>query len=389
MLAYSCTYPFTPEIPDLEERLVIEGDILIGTKTRISVSYMMALDAPKDSEVQPSATVYVEDSKGNTYPAVRTVEYVGVHNNEKIVYIADTKDAPEDLEYRLVVKNNENGRHYSTPFQPVQQAPVIDSLSYMINAPRTELDITISLTSPENQKYYRWTFTEEWEYNSVYYADVYAVPGKTTEDPVEIVNFPVEGIGDNYYHCWNNSVSDGILLGTVEGLTSNKLVNHKFAKIKSTETKLNYIYRMTVTLQSISQAGYEYWSNLDVISNNPGQLDAPNPSEMVGNIVCDDDPKEYVIGFINVSGTSVARRYLFNEDLSFYDRTEDNQLAGLEEVMPDQYNQFYYDSYYRPVYWGYSMAGRVLMWGHARCVDCRLKGGSKEKRPDDWINNDR
>ncbi|MCQ2144139.1 MAG: DUF4249 domain-containing protein [Bacteroidales bacterium] len=386
VLAYSCTYPFTPEIPKLEERLVIEGDILIGSETQVCVSYLMALDAPLGSETQPNATAYVEDNTGKVYPGTYIPRGM-VHKSVKLtrgIFAIDTENAPRDREYRLVVKNLENGRRYSTDFQPVQKAPVIDSLSYIINEPRTELDVTLSLTSSEDQKYYRWTFKEEWEYHSLISASAYYQPASSLFDTGQIIYFT--GKNNNYY-CWDSNVSDGILLGTVEGLTTNKLVNHKFAKIRSNETKLNYIYRMTVTLQSISQSGYEYWKNLDVISNNPGQLDAPNPSEMVGNIVCDDDPREYVIGFINVSGTSEIRRYLYAADLKFYDDPEDRAKAELQEVQPSDYESMY-RAFYRPVHVTYGMGGPVWMWGYARCVDCIFKGGSKEKRPTDWINDD-
>lgn len=380
VLASSCTYPFNPDIPSLADRLVIEGDILIGSTTEVDVTYLMGLDEG-NTPVRPEAEVSVEGSDGKVYKGTR---------RDDGVFEIDSRNFPTDCQYRMCIKNLDKNKTYHSSWLDVQTSPQIDSLSYLMDDDRKNVDITISLTAMETQKYYRWTFVEEWEYHSLYYASCYCIPGdmdaRNPKDTVAtLVNYTN---GENCYYCWNKATSDGILLGTIEGLNQTKLVNHRFATINNKETKLNYIYRMTVTLQAIAQDGYDYWKNLDVISNYSGSLDSPNPSEMAGNITCDED-NEYVIGYINVSQVSVSRRYLYDSDLNFYDASDDMKLGEQEDITPNWFNTYYYSKWYRPVYFMESPGQSSYVWAYGRCVDCTFKGGSKEKKPADWPNNDK
>lgn len=389
MLATACIYPYNPVTSSVTtERLVVEGDILIGSTTDVMVSYVMPLDGNTNA-VQPECEVAVESSDGGIYKAVREVEKV-TDRQSIIHYKADTKNLSTKNQYRLYVKNTETGKKYHSSWENVQFAPKIDSLGYIISDDRKSMDITISLTADEDQKYYRWTFLEEWEYTSLHRATVYCVPGdmysKNPKDTVaQVLYFDP---GQNNYYCWNYNTSDGILLGTSEGLNTNKLVDHRFAAISYHDLKIQSLYRMTVTLQSISQDGYDYWSNLDVISNLSGSFDSPNPSVMAGNISNDDDPNEFVIGFVNVSGVTTYRRYISDSEIHLYDWDPVYDESDPQEVPENMWNTFYYNQYYRPYSKDMVSPGVfTYMWDHARCVDCTLRGGSKEKRPADWPND--
>jgi len=376
MAAASCIYPFETKIKGIDERLVIEGDILIGSQTKVSVSYMMSISGGETQPGRPDADVYVEDNEGGKYEGKKAGK----------IYVVDTRSASDELQYRLVVHTKNNSRTYASQWQSVSKAPVIDSLGYMISDDRKTMDITISLTT-ENEKYYRWTFYEEWEYHSFYDAQCYVIPGRfNTRNPADTVAQMImyaDGEINNYY-CWNNAESDGILIGTVDGLTQKKLINHKFFSIGSQETKISDLYRMTVTLQSISQSGYEYWKNLDVISNLSGTLDSPNPNEMRGNIECETDPSEYVIGFINVSSVCTSMRYIDNDKTGFYDITPILKQAESENVQEPMWNTYYNMGWLPYMYDEDPMMGVTCYWTSKYCVDCTTRGGSKAKRPSDW-----
>jgi len=390
MLATACIYPYNPVSTELSERLVIEGDILIGSTTDVLISYVMPLTGTTNP-TQPICEVSVECSDGSVYPATRMVDKVQnkVKNSH---YVVDSKDFSPECEYRLCVKNTENDRVYHSAWTEVQTAPQIDSLGYIINDDRTNMDITISLTATDSQKYYRWTFYEEWEYTSLHRANIYCIPGdRSARHPQDTVAVMMDFKGnDNNYYCWNNASSDGILLGTSVGLNDHKLVDHKFASISCYDLRVNFLYRMTVTLQAIAQDGYDYWSNLDVISNLSGSFDSPNPSVMAGNIRNDDDPNEFVVGYINVSQVSTCQRYISNYDTNFYNRKNQLKYSDPQEVEEDMWNTYFLDKYYRP-YEKMMISPGVYSykWDYAPCVDCALMGGSKDKRPEDWPNEHR
>ena len=67
LLVSACVYPYKPELEekDLEKQLVVDGKILVGGTSTITVNYLQPLSA--SSAGIPLAEAWVEDDKGNKY----------------------------------------------------------------------------------------------------------------------------------------------------------------------------------------------------------------------------------------------------------------------------------------------------------------------------------
>ena len=111
--ASSCVYSFEPEIDKSAPRkLVVEGDILIGTVSTINLSYMSYLDE-EYSPLTFSASARVECEDGTVYkpflePSVGSFQF-------------NLYTASPDKRYRLYVEL-QDGREYTTPWMDVHKA---------------------------------------------------------------------------------------------------------------------------------------------------------------------------------------------------------------------------------------------------------------------------
>src|SRR5690554_4338129 len=120
LCANGCITPFEPEgMAGYKKMLVVEGNIILGGITTVSLAYSMDLDDDGKIVYVQDANVRVESESGSVYEAVKVVE------DGVVSYQADMSDAGLDDRYRLylVVK----GKDYESDFVPVKVAPPIDT----------------------------------------------------------------------------------------------------------------------------------------------------------------------------------------------------------------------------------------------------------------------
>lgn len=367
--AVSCVYPFEAEITSTADRVVIEGDIVIGGETVVKVSRLLPLDAePGVSEYLPSDVVIVSEN-GETYKAVLSGDGM----------VADTRNASPSHRYKLQVRVG--AKTYSTSWLDVHQAPEIDGLDYSISDDRKQMSFSFSAHSTTEDHFFRVSYNEAWEYRADYYAKYYFyLPDPRKLSGALMKPYPD---GTNTYYCWDTDQASEIMLISTESLSKNEILDQKLCGYSNHEHRLSYLYSIELELQTLSKDAYDYWSNLDQISSYSGSLFSPNPSEMRGNIRCDSDSTELVIGYINASSVSRKRIFVNNDQTAFYRNNQ--EIPELENTLTRKEWYGMYSNGYLPVDRadvigdftdGYS-------WAPARCVDCRVRGGNKNK-PSYW-----
>jgi hypothetical protein len=104
------------------------------------------------------------------------------------------------------------------------------------------------------------------------------------------------------------------------------------------------------------------------------------PNEIRGNIVCDTNPQENVLGYVNVTTQTTIRRFVYWQEHAIY-----SHLCSDETYPSDQWLDLY-TSGVVPVRYGETEKGVVnkneVYWASATCADCRLY--SNATRPDFW-----
>jgi hypothetical protein len=374
--AVSCIYPFTPEAQDGSGAFVIEGDILLGDYTNVKLSFTAPVDAPNTASEPPSCDVWVEDDAGTHYEGIMVPSSPGN-------YRVDTRNASLDRSYRLHVVRH-GGNEYISDWGKAQTVPEIDSLSYNLDFERSRLNVALSMHS-RGGSFFKWSYVEKWEYHADYYAEIRYIPPSSYigwgshNDDGRIEALPYT---ETPYFCYDSAPSTEIMIFSTERQTDDRFVDLEFRPIPRDDLRISYRYHIDVYLEPLSEDAYRYWETVKANSEYNGNLFAPNPSELIGNIRCVQDPKEMVMGYISVAAQAHKDLIILNSEARFY-----KDSHPYEEPLVVNRGDWYknYRDGYLP-YSYYEIPGDVSQtyWARARCVDCRIKGKGTTTRPDDW-----
>lgn len=83
------------------------------------------------------------------------------------------------------------------------------------------------------------------------------------------------------------------------------------------DTRFAFDYYMTVVQTTVDQSTYDYWNELNLVSNRQGSIFDPPPAPVAGNIANVNDPDEVVLGYFEVARSDTTRVRIRNTDLTF------------------------------------------------------------------------
>ena len=364
-----CVYPFDIDTSSEDNTggLVVEGDLLIGDVSTITLSTVQPLDGENHTP-RFYASIWAEDDQGGEY-------YASVKEPGRS-FSLDLTNASSDRRYRMhihmdrVVAGNSND--YSTPWLTVSKAPSFDGIDYTTD--EDNLYLRISLSDPDGSGCFRWDYVENWEYHAPEHASyVY--------DPQSDSVYRFEGVYSPLYWCWDSDHSTQAGIAIAKSTGGERIVDHKFLTIPRSSLKIQYLYNIQVRARGISRECYDFLHAIQVNSTHTGSLFIPDPSQVVGNIRSDTDPQEVVIGYIEASQVVTKDFYVDGDHFKENLRVWKTFYPALGE---DRTLKYFYDLGYLP-YDSYDN-GLTVLWVDNRCVDCTHWGGSKVK-PAFWPND--
>lgn len=385
----ACTYPFElnpKQVKKVQYTPVIQGDILIGELTHIELGYMISLvqDASLLSK-HPQGTAWVENQDGDKFQRIE-------ENSDKPGYVfdIDTRNADPSSKYRLRVeadvidRNDPEGkktvkRSYTSEWVNVCPAPILDSLSY-VNDDK-DVTIRISVHSEDGSQQFRWTYRETWQYHADYIPDYY-YDRKRDE--------AIFARDESLYWCWDTATSSEVDLCATTQLGENRIIDKDFHVIKRSNQKLSHRYVIRVAARTLDSQAYKYLENLRLTSNYTGSLFSPNPSSIRGNILCDQDENEMVIGYV-CAGKVSNKNLIIDASKGLY-KSDTKPEALFHPVTGEEPGEtdgqplwWFYNQGYVPVKRGRDPETGItrILWGSKRCIDCTMAGGSTTK-PEGW-----
>ena len=385
LMAASCVYPFTPEAEDGSGTLVIEGDIFVGEFTNVSLSYAAPIGKYVEGVNRPAGEVWVEDDAGTKYEG-----RLSSIDSEAETYTIDTRYADPSRSYRLCVYLREEGREFVSSWETVRPAPVIDSLSYNLDFDRSKLNVALSMHSG-SESFFKWNYVEDWEYHAMYNAVLQAEVTRNYywgREDIRVWNVrAMDYAKENLYYCYGHNDSKHIMIFSTERQTDDRFVDLEFRPIDRDDLRISNMYRIKVMLEPLSPDAYNYWETLKTNSDYNGSLFAPNPSELVGNIRCVEDPNLMVLGYISVAQRAVKTLVIDALDHQFFmlrEQYPEERLIGSSE-----WTTYYVDSLYRPYNWYIPGDNSQTYWLPERCVDCMKRGkgnyqGVTRNKPANW-----
>ncbi len=340
--------------------LIVEGlitDLCESYKIRLSRSQPLGPEYQRDPV--SGAQVTVMDDLGNNYSFRE--KYPGVYISDSSVFRGKT-----GRKYTLHIKAQDSlglYSYYESMPSEMKAVPPIDSLYYEKVTVR-EADITsagidncqIFLNTHDdsgNCKYFRWDFTETWEFNLHY------------ESP----NFT----------CWLSKTSDNILVKNTTGLARNNISGYPLLYIPETSDRLEVKYSLLANQYSLSEDEFSYWEKLKRYTEDVGGLYDIIPSIVPSNIICLTHPEEQVLGYFSVSAKVSKRIFIkdyFAGQINMYKScasekiTNPGFIGGIGIwVWILERNDFASPPY-------------VILTSDKGCVDCRVRGS--DIRPAFW-----
>ena len=242
MLAVTaCIYPFDPVIEGEDERLVVEGDIHLGSASNFKFSRIFPLDWEGESMAPPQIiNGYIEGEDGTKVgSSARPDSGYGQDYGSSSLHF-DTSGLKSGQRYRLHFEDQESGAVYESDWIEVCPPPVIDDLSYILDDDRGELKVALSMHC-NGRSHFRWHYDEVWEYRADAMATCYYNP---VNNMVE--DFP-EGV--NIFYCWSRYNSPDIKIFSTEDQVDDRFVDLEFHRISRSDKRLQVLYQIKVYLE--------------------------------------------------------------------------------------------------------------------------------------------
>jgi hypothetical protein len=374
LLTRGCTYPYTPEVEEVPEMIVISGRISSPDgQQMVEVSKSSSYNDPSYNPVR-KCKVVISDDKNNRFDLWET-------SPGKYICWIDWSYLTYGNNFRVEV-TTPDGKQYQSDYETLQPCPPIDKLYYEVKKKETDnpdnplygiqffLDTDASGSEAKN---FMWDMTETWEYHSKYEVGDY-YDGT--------INFSPQTY-DTLFYCWSTARIYDIFTFTVNDLASGKITRCPLNYVSGETNRLSVKYSLLVKQYAISRNAYNYWSAVQDQSQNTGGMYETQPVSISGNIHCITNPEETVLGYFMVSSYT-KKRIFVSRDFDFpiytplcmpYNLDAQSLNIYLSSYKPDDY----------PIYLLNLSGTRQGPWDYAEqtCFDCRKLGGSVIK-PDFW-----
>ncbi len=367
-----CRKPYNPPaLSSPGNYLVVEGVINSGAdSTFIKLSRTVNISS---NAINPetNAMVTVESNRDNIYSLKETLPGR---------YAAGPLNLDNSLQYQLRVKTA-NGEEYLSDLVAVKPTPLIDSVGFTIK--NDGIEVYANTHDPANNThYYRWDYSETWQFHSKYASDF------------EIVYSPKDTIierpeSDQIHFCFASDSSSDIVLGSSADLKQDIIFQNPIVKISSTSEKLEMKYSILLRQYALTGDAYSFWTNLKKNTEQLGGIFDAQPSQINGNIHCISKPAKPVIGYISVTNVQAKRVFIANAQLPLtfvttypYDCQEDSTYffhpgTGINDVQ-----QVFFGAVagsVEPLSQLTSNAGIIGYFrSDAECADCTIRGTTQQ-----------
>ncbi len=350
-----CTIQFIPDTDENKELLVVEG--LITDQDRVNtvrLSRSLPLGKPLVRKPVTRAAVTITDDLG-TVTTLREAK--------SGVYVTDStkfRGVPgRSYSLRIRIAN----ANYTSDMVKMKAVPEVSSLDWE-RVTFTQSDdimdleegarIILDTNDPTREcLYYRWEYTETWEYHV----------------PYDVVNRV----------CWVTERSDRILIKNTTVYNQARVTDYPVSLVTNKTDKLKETYSILVKQYSLNEQEFDFWSRMLNLSQNVGGLYDITPMAIPSNIRNENNPEETVLGYFSVSAVSEKRLFIDERFMglpNFYTYCATDTLYGRlpEEglnvdfwVIEDYGNE-------SPPFW--------VITTYRECADCTTRGTTV--KPDFW-----
>jgi len=297
LLAFDgCKVPYDPPIKSSNAHyLVVEGYLNGNGQTNIKLSRTRNITQGDTAAyiIETGAHLRIEDEQNNILPLNESGN--GIYTGNYFLYSGN--------KYRLHISTS-NGKEYVSAFVPFKQSPPIDTINW--NFKNGGVQIYANTHDPQNHTtFYRWDYTETWEFHSAYFSGL--IFNSQSQTVVPRTN--------QVYICWRTENSTAIYLGSSAKLKEDVISQAPLNLIAFGDPRISVLYSILVTQHALDSAGYNYWNAMKSNTENVGSIFDPQPNQTRGNIRCTTDSSEIVVGYIGAGTTQQKRIFINNNQM--------------------------------------------------------------------------
>ena len=355
-----CITEFYPGIEEAQSLLVVQGLITDQPEANvIKLSKSHSLELRETSEPLTGCRVIIDDDQNNNYELEET---------EAGKYVTDPAEfrAVTGRKYTLRIYKMDAGalvRSYESIAMEMKPVPPIDTLWYekvviseneFYKTPNEGCRVYLNTVDPDGLcRYFRWDFTETWEFRL----------------PFDVDN----------YRCWITNKSSPINIKNTSVLSGNIIMKQPVNFITNETDRLIYKYSMLVRQYSLTEDEFSYWEKLQNVTQEIGSLYDIIPASVIGNVRCLENPDEKVLGYFSVSALK-SKRIFIDEDFKGQPYYYGGCITG--EVPPVPPPPGLNETFWEITYDRYTPSFPMKITTNKGCVDCTTRGSLI--KPDFW-----
>ena len=298
-LALACKKPFTPVLNQSPNRyLVIEGIISGNDSTFIKLSRSKNVDTLRTIITERNAQVTIENDASGSFPLIET---------KAGTYAAGPLNLDNSHKYRLRIKTTD-GKEYLSDFVVLKSAPPIDTVGF--TAQGSGVQIYVNAHDDNNAtRYYRWDFTETWQFHSAYRSGYYSngidsIKSRTVDQQV--------------YTCFGSDSSTSVLIASTNKLNKDIVSQAPITFVQASSEKIETKYSILLKQYALTSDAYEFWETLQKNTEKLGSIFDVLPSETQSNYHCISNPGELVVGYLSAGNVSEKRVFISAAQLPHY-----------------------------------------------------------------------
>lgn len=361
LISFGCREPYNAPINvPSAGYLVVDGFINNDGPTTITLTRSTRLYDSVDLIYETNADVRVEGEQNESYPLFQRTGGV---------YTGTLPALNQSEKYRLHIVTK-NGKEYASDYSDVRSTPEIDSISWL----RDNGGVSIYVNTHDDQnktKYYRWSYSETWEFHSAYISFLDYLRDPVTNNVILLIGRS-PGNTDSLYRCWKTVNSTNIILGSSEKLSTDRIYL-PLRYIEPNAEELRVLYYIKFNQYAMSHDAYSFYEKLKKNTEQLGSIFDAQPSELSGNMHSISDPAEQVVGFIEISETKQKDIFISNAQVSPW-----GTVPSCSKVVivndPDSIRP--YQDGYIPLTGVLYRGMEIVKFDAAPpiCVDCTLRG---------------
>lgn len=356
--------PVSNENPNF---LVVDGFLNATDQTAtVRLSHTIQLAEGNDFPFEKLAHVTVKSETGSTITLIE---------QDSGRYFAEGLAIDPSLKYQLNVVTK-NGDKYMSDFTTITVTPEIDSLSWrQVNDGLQIYSDTHDVNG--NSRYYRWGYAETWEHHAPY------LSGYKIVNNAAVYREPDEFI----FQCYKSNKSTEILVASTERLNADVVNDFPVIYIPRVSDRISVLYHIKVQQRVIEKKEFEFWDDLERVTETLGGLFDSQPYEIIGNVHSLTNPEAPVLGYFSAGKVTYKEMFINYNDLTTDLKKRPFHGCALDTVCiandPARNCRFTIPTLPGKTYLIGSLSESGIIWGYTTasepCSDCRKDGGSLEK----------